>query len=147
MRRQRPRRWFHRDNRRAFAICLLFGTIATLGVGTVIQQAPSGSIRIFGNGPGFGQTDDDLATGSIIFVPILGNTCRKRLIDNATWQIRDYGPVDCRAALARPSYPWLRMLLFQEKNGCWCRPLVNHILKCKDEPIIPLTVLKPPAGV
>ena len=103
-RRQRPRRWFHRDNRRAFAICLLFGTIATLGVGTVIQQAPSGSIRIVGNGPGFGQTDDDLATGSIIFVPILGNTCRKRLIDNATWQIRDYGPVDCRAALARGAH-------------------------------------------
>jgi hypothetical protein len=101
---QRPRGWFHRDNRRAFAICLLFGSVATVGVGTVIQQAPSGSIRIAGNGPGFGQTDDDLATGSIIFVPILGNTCRKKLIDNATWYIRDHGPVDCRAALARGAH-------------------------------------------
>ena len=97
---RRSRGWFRRDKRRAFAICLLFGSVATVGVGTVIQQAPSGSIWIAGNGPGFGQSDDDLATGSIIFVPILGNTCRKKLIDNATWQIRDYGAVDCRAALA-----------------------------------------------
>jgi len=97
---RRSRGWLRRDKWRAFAICLLFGCVAAAGVGTVIQQAPSGSIRIFGNGPGFGQSDDDLATGSIIFVPILGNTCRKRLIDNATWQIRDYGAVDCRAALS-----------------------------------------------
>ena len=48
--------------------------------------------------------DDDLTTGSIIFVPILGNTCRKKLIDNATWQIRDNGLVDCRAALARGAH-------------------------------------------
>jgi len=35
----------------------------------------------------------------IIFVPILGNVCRKRLIDNATWRIRDIGFVSCRTAL------------------------------------------------
>jgi hypothetical protein len=44
-------------------------------------------------------TDDDLTTGSIVFVPIRGNRCRSRLIDNATWRIRDNGYVDCRAAL------------------------------------------------
>lgn len=99
-RRRRSRGWFRRDNRRALAICLLFGAIATAGVGTVIQQSPFGSIRIAGKGPGYGQADDDLATGSIIFVPILGNTCRKKLIDNATWRIRDEGPVNCREALA-----------------------------------------------
>lgn len=37
-------------------------------------------------------------------MPILGNTCRKKLIDNATWQIRDNGFVDCRAALARGAH-------------------------------------------
>jgi len=98
------RRWFRRDNRRALAICLLFGGVAFVGLGTVIQQAPTTSIRIAANGPGYAQVDDELATGSIIFVPILGNTCRKKLIDNATWQIRDSGPVDCRAALARGAY-------------------------------------------
>jgi len=103
-RRRRSRGWFRRDNRRALAICLLFGAVGTAGLGTVIQQSPLGSIGIAGKGPGYGQTDDDLATGSIIFVPVLGNTCRKKLIDNATWYIRDIGPVDCREALARGAH-------------------------------------------
>ena len=98
------RRWFRRDNRRALAICLLFGGVAFVGLGTVIQQAPTTSIRIAANGPGYAQVDDELATGSIIFVPILGNTCRKKLIDNATWRIRDSGLVDCRVALARNAH-------------------------------------------
>src|SRR5262249_10152137 len=102
--RRRSQGWFRRDNRRALAVCLLFSGIAAVGVGTVIQQTPTGIIRIAGNGPGYGQSDDDLATGSIIFVPLLGNTCRKKLIDNATWQIRDDGIVDCRTALARGAY-------------------------------------------
>lgn len=100
---RRSRGWFRRDNRRALAICLLFGSVAALGVGTVMRQAPWGSIRI-GNGPGYGQSEDDLATGSIIFVPVLGNTCRKKLIDNATWRIRDDGLVDCRAAFAQGAH-------------------------------------------
>jgi hypothetical protein len=99
---RRARSGFRRDNRRALAICLLFGAAASIGLGSVIQQVPSiGTLRIAGNGPGFSQADDELATGSIIFVPVLGNTCRKKLIDNATWHIRDSGPVDCRVALAR----------------------------------------------
>jgi hypothetical protein len=102
--RKKPRRWFRRENRRAFAICLLFAGAATVGLGTAIQQNPFAGIRIAGNGPGYGHADDDLATGSIIFVPILGNTCRKKLIDNATWEIRDNGLVDCRAALAQNAH-------------------------------------------
>ena len=82
----------------------MFGAAATVGLGTVIRHAPSTGIRIAANGPGYGHGDDDLATGSIIFVPILGNTCRKKLIDNATWQIRDNGLVDCRAALAQGAH-------------------------------------------
>lgn len=98
------RRRVGRDSRRALVLCLLFGAVATVGLGTVIRHAPSIGIRIAGNGPGYALRDDDLATGSIIFVPILGNTCRKKLIDNATWQIRDNGLVDCRAALAQGAH-------------------------------------------
>lgn len=98
---QTGRRWLRRDKWRALAICLLFGSAAVAGLGTVIRHGPSGSLRIAANGPGYGHADDELATGSIIFVPILGNTCRKKLIDNATWQIRDHGLVDCRAALTQ----------------------------------------------
>jgi hypothetical protein len=101
---RRSRGWFRRDNRRALTICLLFGGLATIGLGSVIPQVPTTSLRIAFNGPGIVDRDDDLATGSIIFVPILGNTCRKKLIDNATWRIRDSGPVDCRAALAQGAH-------------------------------------------
>jgi hypothetical protein len=101
-RNRRARRRFRRDNRRALAICLLFGAVASIGLGSVIQQSsPIGTLRIAGNGPGLTQSEDELATGSIIFVPVLGNNCRKKLIDNATWYIRDSGPVDCRTALAK----------------------------------------------
>jgi hypothetical protein len=49
------------------------------------------------------QSDDDLRTGSIIFVPILGNDCHRKEIDNETWTIRDVGPVACNEALAHSS--------------------------------------------
>jgi hypothetical protein len=79
------------------AICLLFGTVAVAGLGTVIPQTPPNRADPAPRGAGDGR----LTTGSIIFVPILGNACRKKVIDNSTWQIRDGGHVDCRAALAQ----------------------------------------------
>ena len=45
-------------------------------------------------------SDDDLTTGSIVFVPVLGNACRKNLIDNRTWRVREAGTVPCHQALA-----------------------------------------------
>ena len=87
-----------RDSRRAVAICLLFGAIVLVGLGTVIRNSPSGGTRIAETASAKG--NDDLATGSIVFVPLFGNNCRTRLIDNATWRIRDNGVVDCNAALS-----------------------------------------------
>jgi hypothetical protein len=84
------------------ALCLLFGAAASIGLGSVIQRFPSiGTLRMAGNAPGPAQTEDEFATGSIIFVPFAGNNCRKKLIDNATWRISDGGPIDCRTALAQ----------------------------------------------
>jgi hypothetical protein len=87
-----------RDSRRALAICLLFGAIVLVGLGTVIRNSPPGGTRIAATTSA--QGNDDLTTGSIVFVPLFGNNCRTRLIDNATWRIRDNGVVDCNAALA-----------------------------------------------
>lgn len=101
-RKRRARGKVRRDRRRALTICLLFGAAASIGLGSVIQQMPSiGNLRIAGNGPGLTQTGEELATGSIILVPLLGNNCRKKLIDNATWRIHDVGPIECRTALAQ----------------------------------------------
>jgi hypothetical protein len=54
------------------------------------------SLGASGNGTG----DDDLTTGSILFVPNEGNICRQRLIDNRTWTIRDGGYVTCNEAVS-----------------------------------------------
>lgn len=101
-RRQTTRRSQARDNRRALAICLLFGAIAVFGLGAVIRNTPSSGTRIAAttSAPG----DNDLTTGTIVFVPIFGNNCRRRLIDNATWRIRDNDVVDCNTALAQNTH-------------------------------------------
>jgi len=52
------------------------------------------------SGAGEDSGDDYLATGSILFVPLEGNVCRKRLIDNKTWLIRDRGYVICDEAVS-----------------------------------------------
>jgi hypothetical protein len=96
-RRRTTRGWPSRDGRRALAICLLFGAIASVGLATVVRNMPSSGTRIAATKNA--QGDDELTTGSIVFVPILGNHCRSRLIDNATWRIRDNGMVDCKVAL------------------------------------------------
>jgi hypothetical protein len=40
-------------------------------------------------------TRAELRDGTILFVPIGGNVCRRRLIENATWAVRDGGEVEC----------------------------------------------------
>jgi hypothetical protein len=52
------------------------------------------------SGAGDQTGDDYLATGSILFVPLEGNLCRKRLIDNKTWMMRDKGYVICDEAVS-----------------------------------------------
>lgn len=49
------------------------------------------------------QGDDDLQTGPIVFMPMLGDECRMRVIDNETWRIQDKGVVSCETALAQTS--------------------------------------------
>jgi hypothetical protein len=61
------------------------------GFGTGSGQAP---------GEGDGSGDAYLTTGSILFVPLQGNICRKRLIDNKTWLMRDKGYVVCDEAVS-----------------------------------------------
>ncbi len=87
-----------RGKRRNMVVGGLFvAFFATIALGVLYRTAPSDPIRTAVSI----NADDDLTTGSIVFVPVLGNRCRNRLIDNATWRIRDNGFVDCRAALAQ----------------------------------------------
>lgn len=49
------------------------------------------------------QTDDEIYTGSILFMPYMGNDCRQNLLDNLTGQIRENGVVACDLALSHSS--------------------------------------------
>jgi hypothetical protein len=76
-------------------ICLAVAALA--GSGIVIGSQLLSPMRTARPG---GHTAAELASGPILFVPRSGNDCRQRLIDNATWQLRDNGVVDCDTALS-----------------------------------------------
>jgi hypothetical protein len=73
------------------AITALLGSVLFIG-----SQMPSPT----DSNPANARTAAGLASGPVVFVPPFGNECRQRMIDNATWQMRDYGMVDCDAALS-----------------------------------------------
>ena len=78
------------------ALAWLFVAAYIIGTG---WQTPSMRETAFAR-PAAPTIDDELTTGSIVFVPVLGNTCRQNLIDNRTWQVREVGTVPCNEALA-----------------------------------------------
>ena len=55
-------------------------------------------------------SDDEIYTGSILFVPDDGNICRRIAFDNRTGQLSDGERVDCESAYYRsPSAPPVQM--------------------------------------
>jgi hypothetical protein len=84
------------DRRRALIACLVLA--ALLGVGLLVGGiVPSPLTRTT---PPAARDGNHLATGPVLFVPPSGNRCRQRVIDNATWLMRDNGEVDCEAVLS-----------------------------------------------
>ena len=45
-------------------------------------------------------TQKEMRTGAILFVPLSGNVCKRRLIDNRTWMIHDAGDMACDQAVS-----------------------------------------------
>ena len=88
---------FERDRRHGLITCawlsaalaaaiIAGGTVAKTGrssAGDMAYMAPAGSMQ----------------SGAILFVPLEGNVCRKRSIDNETWRMRDDGHVVCDEAV------------------------------------------------
>lgn len=96
-----------RDGYRAAlaGLLMVFVLAATLSDGRLMESLfkPSGRGKIGSaqNAPtvtAYG--DDELRTGSILFVPTQGNVCQKKLIDNATWRIWNFGSVVCDEAVS-----------------------------------------------
>src|SRR5687767_2727063 len=101
--RVRSRRSAH-DGYRAVlaALLLLFVLAATFSDGRLFPSFAGSSRQMQAlQGPdNNADSDDELRTGSILIVPPQGNVCRQKLIDNATWQIRDNGFVLCDDAVS-----------------------------------------------
>src|SRR5688572_9687421 len=91
--------WLRRDDKNALLLCAAAALAFLGGIHVVLREAPLTKARMALAKQGV----DDLTTGSIVFLPIQGDRCRNRLIDNATWRIRDTGMVDCRTALSHSS--------------------------------------------
>lgn len=115
MYRRRPKAAHHRDRNRALwagaVLVLICGGslyMATSVVKPTDQlrgkardgQSTMASKKAPGAGGGEQGGDDYLTTGSILFVPLQGNVCRQRLIDNKTWMMRDKGYVICDEAVS-----------------------------------------------
>jgi len=98
---QRPVMHRGEASRAVVTICALAGLFAVAYAIGSSFRAPS--LRDIAFKPADQQSDDELTTGSIVFVPVLGNNCRQNLIDNRTWQVRENGTVPCDKALGASS--------------------------------------------
>lgn len=102
-----------RDRSRGRQIAIVAGVGSLLGVALLlIQEVPTGNfvapapqVEIAAN-----PTEDEIHTGSILYVPRDGRTCRQYLFDNNTGRLADNGTVDCERAAyhstSRPSKSW-----------------------------------------
>jgi len=96
--RRPPSGWLGRDGWRAAAALLCAIFLLALGAHLGGWSAPLSGL------PNSGQPArdaEDLTTGSLLIVPMFGNDCRQRRIDNATWRVWDDGVVRCDVALAQ----------------------------------------------
>lgn len=92
---------FETDRRRGLitSACLsVILAIAMIASGTVAKNSGS-SGGYLGREGNYASGSGELQSGAILYVPLEGNVCRKRAIDNESWRIRDDGYVVCDEAV------------------------------------------------
>jgi hypothetical protein len=98
--------WLSRDGWRALGACFCLAMMFALGAQIADWSPLTGPSTV-------GQPVQDgnaFAIGTILIVPIYGNECGQRLIDNATWRIWDNGVVQCDVALTQEADTRARQL-------------------------------------
>jgi len=88
---------FERDRRRGLITCAWLSTAlatAIIAGGSAMNNAssPAGEMAYMASA-------DAMQSGAVLFVPVEGNVCRKRSIDNGSWRIKDDGYVVCDEAV------------------------------------------------
>ena len=81
-------------------ITAVAAVIAVLAAG--FFAATETKIELSSAKPAARPSDDEIYTGSILFVPDDGKVCRRVLFDNRTGRLSDSGLVDCEARARRP---------------------------------------------
>jgi hypothetical protein len=102
-----------RDGFRQAAVVTATGVVLVAGLfaagGYVIQQqrGPATVKAFMKTGPGNAKVasasggDDEIYTGSILYIPYEGTNCRQILFDNRNGRLTDNGYVDCQSAEAQ----------------------------------------------
>jgi len=76
--------------------CLSLGVLGINDHAKAMRQAAAAAVA--GN--------DEIYTGSILYMPDRGNTCRQLLFDNQSGRFTDNGYVDCMLAAYRSAADW-----------------------------------------
>jgi hypothetical protein len=86
-----------RDLSRQMLVVATIGGVLATGLFATrefeIPRSPAAAMRV--------PSDDELYTGSILFMPHQGTFCRQVLFDNRSGRFNDNGLVDCESALYR----------------------------------------------
>lgn len=87
-----------RDRRRGVVACVVLSAVLAAGIlagGYAARPAPPESATATAL-----SRSQELRYGAILYVPIEGNVCRIRLLDNASWLTRAGGTVVCDDAVS-----------------------------------------------
>jgi hypothetical protein len=91
--------WLSRNDRQVLFVWLFFAAILALsgliGGGLSDGLRPKRAQQVASNQP---MNDDEIYTGSILFVPVDGDHCWQRFLDNQSGRLWDNGFVSCEAA-------------------------------------------------
>jgi hypothetical protein len=94
--------WLRRDGHKMLVACLCFVSVlmigAYLGRWSLLAWRLQPAVH---TASAKTPADDDLYTGSILFVPPRGDDCRLRYLDNLTGRVWDKGAVSCDGAMAQ----------------------------------------------
>jgi len=92
------------DRRRSLfiiaSIAILVGIVLAGGYGVQQKMAIAAEQAALRAAQFASAVKAELRTGTVLFVPLGGNVCRRRLIDNTTWTMRDGGQVECDHAVS-----------------------------------------------
>ena len=94
--------WWRRDQQRGLAIAVSLAVVLgslLAGYGVQVRIADEAARKAHRAAQTAMATKEELRTGSVLYVPVDGNVCRQRWIDNATWLVSHEGAdVDCDEA-------------------------------------------------